>query len=136
MAADRAWACAASNWRRFPPAIMNLPRGRGNVDLVIAPTRCFLPAGERHWGIATQLYSLNSLTNWGIGDFGDLRRLVERAAAHGAGAIGLNPLHALFLDAPERRAPLFPSSRLFRNPLYLDVAAISDLRENSPRRAP
>ncbi len=103
--------------------------------LVIAPTRCFLPAGERHWGIATQLYSLNSLTNWGIGDFGDLRRLVERAAAHGAGAIGLNPLHALFLDAPEQASPYSPSSRLFRNPLYLDVAAISDLQDSAEARA-
>ncbi len=103
--------------------------------LIVAPARCFLPAGERHWGIATQLYSLKSPTNWGIGDFSDLRRLVERTAEHGAAAIGLNPLHALFLDAPEHASPYSPSSRLFRNPLYLDVTTIPDLEECGEARA-
>jgi len=47
----------------------------------------------------------------------------------GAGAIGLNPLHALFLDEPERASPYSPSSRLFLNALYLDVEAIDDFRD-------
>ncbi len=103
--------------------------------LIIAPARCFLPTGTRHWGIATQLYSLNSSTNWGIGDFGDLGTLIERAAADGACAIGLNPLHALFLEVPEQASPYSPSSRLFRNPLYLDVTAIPDLAESAEAHA-
>lgn len=102
--------------------------------LVVAPARCFLPAGERYWGVAAQLYSLNSSTNLGIGDFGDLRLLGERAAERGASAIGLNPLHALFLDAPELASPYSPNSRLFRNPLYLDVTAIPELAESAEAR--
>src|SRR5215469_17083884 len=44
-------------------------------------TRCFLPEWQRGWGIAVQLYGVRSTRNWGIGDFSDLRRLVELAAA-------------------------------------------------------
>lgn len=120
----------------LPVGYHELHLGSGETALlIVAPPRCFLPAGTRHLGIATQLYSLNSPANWGIGDFGDLRELVERASRLGAGAIGLNPLHALFLDAPEQPSPYSPSSRLFRNPLYLDVTSVPDLAESAEARA-
>ena len=70
---------------------------------------CFVPdwlKNGRSWGIACQLYSLRSERNWGIGDFEDLARFAEIAAAAGADFVGVNPLHALFLAAPERCEPL------------------------------
>jgi 4-alpha-glucanotransferase len=57
----------------------------------------------------------------GIGDFEDLARFAEIAATAGADMIGVNPLHALFLAAPERCSPFSPSSRQFLNPLYIAV---------------
>ena len=95
-----------------------------------APGRCFLPdalkTGARLWGPAVQLYALRSERNWGIGDFGDLPRLIEHWAARGAGFVGLNPLHALFPHDPERASPYSPSSRLALNVLYIDVEAIEE----------
>src|SRR5262249_43018409 len=44
----------------------------------------------------------------------------------GASAIGLNPLHALFDDRAEEASPYFPSSRLFLNPLYIDIETIPE----------
>jgi (1->4)-alpha-D-glucan 1-alpha-D-glucosylmutase len=102
-------------------------------QLIIAPPRAFLPptlqAGGRLWGLAVQLFAVRSARNWGIGDFTDLAELIDRAAAAGASAIGLNPLHALFPEEPERASPYSPSSRDFLNILYIDPEAIADFAE-------
>jgi len=99
--------------------------------VVVAPRRCWAPQalvdGERWWGCTIQLYALRSSRNWGIGDFGDLRRLVDTAARQGASFIGLSPLHALFPHRPEVASPYSPSSRLALNPIYLDVQALAEL---------
>jgi (1->4)-alpha-D-glucan 1-alpha-D-glucosylmutase len=105
----------------------------GESLLVAAPERCWRPAafddGARIWGPSVQLYALRSARNWGIGDFGDLAGLVERFAALGAGVVGLNPLHALFLHNPAHASPYSPSSRRHLNVLYLDVESIADFGE-------
>ncbi|MFZ3584251.1 4-alpha-glucanotransferase [Loktanella sp. DJP18] len=77
------------------------------------------PRPARGWGIFCQLYELRSRRNWGIGDFADLARLAELCGAEGADFIGVNPLHALFLSAPDRCSPFSPSNRRFLNPLYI-----------------
>ncbi len=102
--------------------------------LVLAtPARCWRPPiledGTRLWGPALQLYALRSPRNWGIGDFGDLLRLVEQCAERGAGIVGVNPLHALFPHNPAHISPYSPSSRVMLNVLYLDVEAIADYGE-------
>jgi 4-alpha-glucanotransferase len=91
-----------------------------------APRRAYQGTGRRLWAIALQLYAVRSRRNWGHGDFTDLARLVSLAAAHGAAAIGVNPLHALFIDCAEEASPYAPNSRLFLNPLYIDVEAIPE----------
>jgi (1->4)-alpha-D-glucan 1-alpha-D-glucosylmutase len=72
------------------------------------------------------LYAIRSARNWGMGDFGDLRTVVDRAAELGAATVGLNPLHALYPDQPERASPYSPSSRRWLNPLYLDIEALPE----------
>jgi 4-alpha-glucanotransferase len=99
--------------------------GAAETLLIATPGRCWVPSsiqeGRRLWGVSTQLYLLRSEANWGIGDFSDLLRFVERLAEKGAGIVGLNPLHAMFLDNPEHASPYSPASRLFLNVLYIDV---------------
>lgn len=103
---------------------------RSKMSLIGTPLQCYLPPtlakGGRVWGMAAQLYSLRSAHNWGIGDFGDLRALIELGREHGADLVGFNPLHALFPERPAEASPYAPSSRLFLNPLYIDVAAMPD----------
>jgi (1->4)-alpha-D-glucan 1-alpha-D-glucosylmutase len=83
----------------------------------------------RRWGLQVQLYGLRSARNWGMGDFTDLAEFVEGAARLGAAAVGLNPLHALFPAKPGHASPYSPSSRLFLNPLYLDVEAVPEFND-------
>jgi 4-alpha-glucanotransferase len=99
----------------------------GHCDEAAAEAqRAFQGDGRRLWAIAVQLYALRSRRNWGHGDFTDLSQLIAIAAAHGASAIGLNPLHALFMDRAEQASPYAPNSRLYLNPLYIDVEVVEE----------
>src|SRR6185437_14710978 len=91
------------------------------VPLLVAPRAAFAGDFDRCWLLAVQLYSVRSARNWGIGDFTDLEGLIALAAGLGADGVGLNPLHALFDDRPGDCSPYSPNSRLFLNPLYVDV---------------
>ena len=119
----------------LPPGYHRLSiEGRPEETLIVsAPACCYRPPAlddvGRIWGPAVQLYSLRSERNWGIGDFGDLAKLVEQCAAMGAGIVGLNPLHALFPHNPAHASPYSPSSRLRLNVLYIDVEAIEGFRD-------
>jgi 4-alpha-glucanotransferase len=102
--------------------------GRREATLIVAPqTTCQLGgAAQRSWLLAVQLYAIRSRRNWGHGDFTDLARLVRLAAEVGAAGVGLNPLHALFYDQPDDTSPYSPNSRLFLNPLYIDLDAVPE----------
>jgi 4-alpha-glucanotransferase len=104
--------------------------------LIVAPGRCYEPApmaeGGRLWGIAVQLYTLRSTSNWGIGDFADLETVVRRCAAQGAAFVGLNPLHALFTSNPAHCSPYSPSSRHFLNIFYIAVGDVPEFAECAP----
>ena len=82
--------------------------------------------GRKTWVLAVQLYAVRSRRNWGHGDFTDLARLLELVAELGGGGVGLNPLHAQFYDRAGSGSPYSPNSRLFFNPLYIDVEAVEE----------
>jgi (1->4)-alpha-D-glucan 1-alpha-D-glucosylmutase len=120
-------------YHRFELVQCDNPAHSASMSLIVAPERCYQPPvlgdQDRVWGFALQLYGLRSQRNWGIGDFSDLKPVLEDAAQLGASMVGLNPLHALFPDNPNHVSPYSPSSRLFFNILYLDVTAIPDFNE-------
>ena len=139
-------------YRRWPMQLpTNLPHGyhqlsmtgrgpargqAGSMQLIVTPRRCYRPGRDvRLWGFAAQLYGVRSARNWGMGDFTDLAKLAEQAAALGAGTVGVNPLHALFPADANHISPYSPSSRLLLNVLYLDPEAVPDFAECSEARA-
>ncbi|MBA6390653.1 4-alpha-glucanotransferase [Colwellia sp. BRX10-3] len=100
---------------------------QASCPLIYAPKTCYSPqtaSVNKVWGYTAQLYSLRSKSNWGMGDFTDLGKLVEKSAQQQAATIGLNPLHPLYQQNPAHRSPYSPSSRCFLNPLYIDVSKI------------
>ena len=86
--------------------------------------RCHLPTGLLGWGWNVQLYATRSRASWGIGDLADLRALTRWAADAGATFVGVNPLHAPLPTPRQQPSPYFPSSRLYRSPLYLRVEEV------------
>jgi 4-alpha-glucanotransferase len=116
-----------------------LVEGSDLIGLIVTPGQCWLPqqfAGEgRAWGISLQLYLLRSARNWGIGDFTDLARFAVVAAEQGCHVVGLNPLHQMFVDAPEHASPYSPPTRYFLNMLYIDVEAVPEYRDSDAAQA-
>jgi 4-alpha-glucanotransferase len=141
--------------RRQPDwAVMPLPAGlplgyhsleldagsdTARIDLIVAPRHCYLPEelglGRSSWGLSCQLYSLRSARNWGMGDFSDLATLAQAAGSCGAGALGINPLHALFAAEPRHVSPYSPSSRTQLDYLYIDATAVPGFAEDENVRA-
>ena len=94
------------------------------TGVAVAPARCFgiadafaapgLERGHapRGWGLAQQLYALRRPGDGGVGDFAALAEFVREAAAHGASAVSISPVHAQFSADPDRFSPYAPSSRI------------------------
>ncbi len=104
-----------------------------SMRLIMCPACTYMPTemvdGRKVAGVQIALYGVRSHSNWGCGDLGDLRKLVDWAADDlKVDVIGLNPLHALGNERPFNSSPYNPSSRFFRNFIYLHVPAIPDFK--------
>jgi 4-alpha-glucanotransferase len=112
--------------------LSNLDSGH-ETRLIVAPNKCYLRKRFRAWGWTIQLYALRSQSSWGIGDLEDLRQLaVWSADILSAGVVMTNPFGAAAPSLPQEPSPYYPSSRLFRNPLYLRVEEVPGVREALP----
>ena len=107
----------------------------GGVTVAVAPPRAFTAAdaadGRRIWGPAVQIPSLRDRRGEAYGDFGALATLVEQAAAAGADAVAMSPVHALFPGDPKSFSPYGPSTRLFLNVLLADPSLLGDERDGN-----
>jgi 4-alpha-glucanotransferase len=124
-------------YHRVGVVVRGAKEARAEQSLIVVPSRCVTPEmlfdGPR-MGVVANLYATRREQDWGAGDLTTLLLLVEWAAKHGAAFVGVNPLHALFnrgLDI----SPYSPVTRLFRNPLYLDVDAVPELAHSATARA-
>lgn len=113
-------------------------RWQGDQRWIVVPNGCWPAqealAGDLGMGVMAQLYSLRSDHNWGFGDLGDVTELCHRAAAAGADFVAISPLHAPMRHGGEV-SPYAPSSRIFRNPLVIDVEAVPELAHCARTRA-
>ena len=112
---------------------------RFHCRVIVAPKRCYEPQalleGKKLWGACVQLYTLRSDSNWGIGDFGDLKKMLADVGERGGAFIGLNPIHALYPANPESASPYSPSSRRWLNVIYIDVNALDDFKNSREAQA-
>jgi len=101
-----------------------LHRTDGSItSVIVSPGRCE-PHPARIWGWSVQLYATVSGGSWGVGDLADLRTLGEWSTSVGAGVLLVNPVDAVVAETPRQDSPYFPSSRRFRDPLYLRIEEV------------
>lgn len=117
----------------------DLPETGRMMTLIVAPTKCYQPdmmrEGGKPWGYPLQLYALRSAENWGIGDFTDLGKMAGVAQRFGADILGINPINVAFMANVETASPYYSSSRLFLNPLYIDVMAVNGAQKSKKLQA-
>jgi (1->4)-alpha-D-glucan 1-alpha-D-glucosylmutase len=97
--------------------------------LIVAPRRCYQPdelERGRAWGLSCQVASLRGSNDIGIGNLSAVADLAKSAGRHGASFLGLSPLHALFASDRSKISPYSPSSRLFLDPLLIDLYRIPE----------
>ncbi|MGE5728330.1 MAG: 4-alpha-glucanotransferase [Gemmatimonas sp.] len=123
-------------WRpgsELPLGYHTLSVGDDTQTLIVVPPKCMAPV-RRSMGIIANLYSVRSDANWGIGDITDLATIAEWSGEKGAAFVGVNPLHVL-RNRGHDISPYSPVSRLYRNPIYIDVGAVPELNESTDARA-
>jgi len=89
--------------------------------LIVSPGVAAAPPAGPAWGLAVQAYAARSRASWGIGDLADLRELGALAQGLGARTLLVNPLDAATPASPRQASPYYPSSRRFRDLLYVAV---------------
>ena len=105
--------------------------------VIAAPRRCWQSnETKQRWGISGAVYGIRTEQDLGIGDFGSITGLADAAARRGASFLGLSPLHALFPMDRERISPYSPSSRLFVDPIYIDVSQLPGFEGAASLSAP
>lgn len=110
--------------------------GKSEIVLAVAPPKCHQLSQGAWWGLAAQVYSLRGRPGiddeptcaaaQGAGDYGALAALASEAGRHGAAALAISPVHALYAADPLRYSPYAPSSRLFFNVAYIDVQGLGE----------
>ena len=101
--------------------------------LIIVPPSCVRP--ERpSVGVTANLYSVHGERDWGVGDFSSLAELARWSAERGASFVGVNPLHTL-RNRGHDISPYRPVSRLYRNPIYIDVESVPELADSVEGRS-
>ena len=106
------------------PGYHRLAVGDQSLTVAVAPARGWTVADAvpgKPWGLAAQLYSLRRRGDGGLGDFGALADFVRNAAAYGAAAVAISPVHAQFSATPDRFSPYSPSSRTLLNVLHSEL---------------
>jgi len=104
----------------------------GTSKIIITPDSCYIPpelANGKTWGLSINLYSICSSQNWGVGDFGDLKKVIKWVSGLKGGFVGINPLHAIPNKKPFGISPYSPITRLYKNFIYLDMESIAEVKE-------
>lgn len=104
--------------------------------VIMALPKCYLVEGVaeetfRVYGLAIQLYALRSQNNMGIGDYSDLKEIIQQTAKNGGDVVGVNPLGAMFPESRKDVSPYRTLSRIYLNYAYIDLKTVPEFQNSS-----
>lgn len=102
------------------------------TSLIISAPPTVFSDGLRRWGVFLPLYALRTASNWGAGDFSDLRALIEWTSSRGGNLVGTLPLIPTQWEGSSIPSPYSSWSRLCWNPFYIDCTAIPEFADCKP----
>ena len=102
--------------------------------LIVAPDKAYLPKvieeNKKLLGVGLQLYGLKSNRNFGIGDFGDLVKILPVLKDSGCSLVGINPLGPMYAGGAKDVSPYRTLSREYVNYLYIDLRREMDFKKS------
>lgn len=118
-------------------ALPALPMGyhwlsAGSERAVVLAAPASLPDVPRGWGVMAPIYGLKPEGQGAIGDYADLGHMAAALAGHGAGFLGINPVHAGFPQDPRSFSPYSPSHRGRYSTLHIHVPGAPELPADGP----
>lgn len=100
------------------------------------PRPCLERTPWRVAGVVIPVFSLRSRSSWGVGDFGDLRRMVQWAASVGMHALQTLPVNdTTALGTYEDSYPYNAISMYALHPMYIDAGQLGVLKDAGEQRA-
>jgi len=102
-------------------------------DLIIDNTTPQLPQNDlKAAGVVVPIFSLRSENGWGIGDFGDLIKLIDWAASCNLKAIQLLPLNDTTREGNWHDSyPYNPISTFALHPIYMDLNSLPTIKSKT-----
>jgi 4-alpha-glucanotransferase len=104
----------------------------GKSKVIITPDFCYIPLriqDWRTWGLSINLYSIRSKENCGMGDLGNLKKIIKGVSDLKGGFVGINPLHSIPNKRPFGISPYSPISRLYKNFIYIDIERVPEVKD-------
>lgn len=104
-----------------------------NYKLVVDLNAPKLPQNDlKVAGVVVPVFSLRSDTSWGIGDFGDLRKMIDWAASAGLHAVQLLPVNDTTREGNWHDSyPYNPISTFALHPIYMDFESLTPIKSKT-----
>ena len=130
-------ASGQTTWELHDNRLLTQARSERQMALVVEDEPVRLPfAPWRGAGCVIPVFSLRSEHSYGVGDFGDLRRMVDWVAMTGMRALQILPVNDTTLSGKWTDSYPYNSISIFAlHPLYADLEALPQLEDAAMRTA-
>ena len=122
---------AVMEWEARPNRVFHtLPLQRGETYIAMESEVCFALPAPRIAGCAIPVFSLRSEGSFGVGDFGDLKTIIEWAASTGQKALQTLPINDTTMTNTWLDSYPYKSISIYAfHPMYVDLRQLNPIQD-------